>query len=42
MLSSGEHLPNFSEFSLENLYGCRQSSDLIMKFCYDINKGKKM
>jgi hypothetical protein len=42
MLSSGEHLPNFSEFSLENLYGCRKSSGLIMKFYYDINKGNKM
>jgi hypothetical protein len=37
MLSSGEHLPNFSEFSLEFFYGCRQSSGLIMKFYYDIN-----
>jgi hypothetical protein len=42
MLSPGEHLTNFSEFSLENLYGYRQSSGLVKKFYYDLNKGKKM
>jgi hypothetical protein len=41
MFSSGERVPIFSEFSLENLYGCRLSSGLIMKFYYDIKKSKQ-